>query len=62
MPVQADFQSIEIDGNPYWLPRLVKAEATTAKNESLTYIAEYTDCKKFEVRVEIRPVPGVPPQ
>jgi hypothetical protein len=55
IPVSADFQSVDIDGNQYWVPRLVKAESSAAKNESLSYSAEYTDCKKFEVRVEIRP-------
>lgn len=54
IPVSADFQSIEIDGNAYWLPRLMKAEMSTGKNETVTYSAEYTDCKKFEVRVQIR--------
>jgi len=55
VPVSADFQIVEIDGNAYWLPRVVKAEATLAKEESLRYSAEYTDCKKFEVKVQIRP-------
>jgi hypothetical protein len=56
IPVSADFQSVEIDGNAYWLPKLVKAEAVGGKNETLTYTAEYTECKKFQVSVEIRPV------
>ena len=55
VPVSAEFQSIEIDGKAYWLPRLVKADAPTEKDEMLTYSAEYTDCKKFEVKVQIRP-------
>jgi hypothetical protein len=60
IPVSADFQSIEIDGKAYWLPRLVKAEAKTGKNETATYVAEYTDCRKFVVTVQIRPVSDVP--
>ena len=55
VPVSADFQSIEIDGKAYWLPRLVKAEATLAKDQTGAYVAEYSDCKKFEVTVQIRP-------
>jgi hypothetical protein len=57
IPVAVDFQSINIDGKAYWLPRLVKAEAKTAKDATLMYAAEYTDCKKFEVSVQIRAVP-----
>ena len=60
IPVSADFQSIQIEQNAYWLPRLVKAEALTEKNETATYVAEYTDCRKFEVTVKIRPVSVVP--
>lgn len=61
VPVSADFQSIEIDGNAYWLPRLLKAATSIGKNETVMYTAEYTDCKKFEVRVQIRALPdGVP--
>jgi hypothetical protein len=60
IPVSADFQSIQIDQNAYWLPRLVKAEALTDRNEAATYVAEYTDCRKFEVTVKIRPVSAVP--
>ena len=59
VPVSAQFQSIEIDGNPYWLPRFVEARIALEK-EIVTYSAEYTDCKKFDVTVEIRPV-GLPP-
>ena len=57
VPVSADFQSIDIDGRAYWLPRLVKAEATGTKGVTLTYLAEYTECKKFEVKVQIRTTP-----
>ena len=60
IPVSADFQSIEIDGKAYWLPRLVTAEAIISKDEAATYVAEYTDCKKFEVTVQIRPASIVP--
>lgn len=59
-PVLADFQSIDIDGKAYWVPRLVKAEATNEKNETATYVAEYTDCRKFEVTVQIRPASDAP--
>ena len=58
-PVSADLQSIEIDGQAYWVPRLVKAEAAIEKNQTATYIAEYNDCRKFEVTVQIRPVSDV---
>jgi hypothetical protein len=58
VPVSADFQSIDIDGKAYWLPRLVKAEAKAAKDATLTYTAEYTECKKFAVSVQIRTVPA----
>jgi hypothetical protein len=61
VPVSADFQSIELDGKAYWLPRLVKAEAVISKDTTATYTAEYTDCKKFEVSIQIRAVPD-PPQ
>jgi hypothetical protein len=56
IPVSADFQSIEIDGKAYWLPRLVKAEAAIGKNQTATYVAEYSACRKFEVSVQVRPV------
>ena len=59
VPVSADFQSIDIDGRSYWLPRLVKAEATGTKGLTLTYVAEYTECKKFDVKVQIRTTPDV---
>lgn len=55
--VSADFQRVEIDGNAYWIPRLVTAETRREKEETLTYSAEYKDCKKFAVSVQIRPVP-----
>jgi hypothetical protein len=61
VPVSADFESIDIDGKAYWLPRLVKAEAIAPK-ATLTYAAEYTDCKKFEVSVKIRTVTEDSPQ
>jgi hypothetical protein len=61
VPVSADFQSVDIDGRAYWLPRLMKAEAVIAKDTTATYTAEYTDCKKFEVTVQIRPVTDAPP-
>jgi hypothetical protein len=57
VPVSADFQRVEIDGNAYWIPRLVTAEIKRGSNETLTYAAEYKDCKKFAVSVQIRPVP-----
>jgi len=60
IPVSADFQSIEIDGKPYWLPRLVRAEAAVGKGQNAVYVAEYTDCKKFEVTTQIRPVSDAP--
>jgi hypothetical protein len=60
IPVSADFQSITIDGKAYWLPRLVRAEADLGKNQSAVYAAEYSNCKKFEVTTEIRPVSIVP--
>jgi hypothetical protein len=60
IPVSADFQSIEIDGKAYWLPRLIRAEAAIGKNQNAVYVAEYTECKKFEVTTEIRPVSVVP--
>lgn len=60
IPVSADFQSIEIDGKAYWLPRLVKAETVIAKDSTATYTAEYSDCKKFNVSVQIRAVPDAP--
>ena len=56
IPVAADFQSIQIDGKSYWLPWVVKADATLGKDENAHYTAEYSDCKKFEVSVQIRPV------
>jgi hypothetical protein len=58
VPVSADFQSIELDGKAYWLPRLLKAQAVIAKDATATYTAEYTDCKKFDVSVQIRAVPA----
>jgi hypothetical protein len=60
IPVSADFQSITIDGKSYWLPHLVRAEADLGKNQSAVYAAEYSDCKKFEVTTEIRPISIVP--
>jgi hypothetical protein len=39
----------------------MKAEAVIAKDTTATYTAEYTDCKKFEVTVQIRPVTDAPP-
>jgi hypothetical protein len=59
-PVSADFQSIEIDRQAYWLPHVVKAEALLPKNQTATYLAEYSDCRKFEVTIQIRPVSDVP--
>lgn len=61
VPVSAQFQSIEIDGNPYWLPRFVEARVALEK-EIVTYSAEYTDCKKFDVQVQIRPMGLSPSQ
>jgi hypothetical protein len=60
IPVSADFQTVVIDGKPYWLPRLVRAEATIGKTQNAAYVAEYTDCRKFEVTTQIRPVLDVP--
>ena len=60
VPVSADFQSVVIDGKPYWLPRQVRAQAATGKNQNAVYVAEYTNCRKFEVTTQIRPVSDVP--
>jgi hypothetical protein len=60
VPVSADFQSIEIDGKPYWLPLLVRAQAAIGKNQNAVYVAEYSNCRKFEVTTQIRPVSDVP--
>jgi hypothetical protein len=62
VPISAEFQSIEIDGNSYWLPSAVRAQIALEKREIVTYSAEYTGCKKFDVQVEIRPVGVSPPQ
>ena len=56
VPVSADFQSIAIDGKAYWLPRIIRAGTTIGKNQNAVYVAEYSECKKFEVTTEIRPV------
>lgn len=61
VPISADFQSIDIDGNTYWVPRVVQAEADMGKDGTASYTAEYVDCKKFEVRVEIRALPNTAP-
>jgi hypothetical protein len=40
----------------------VRAQIALEKREIVTYSAEYTGCKKFDVQVEIRPVGVSPPQ
>jgi hypothetical protein len=48
----ADYGSVTIDGKPYWLlTKILKTDDRS--NES---VAEYSDCQKFEVTSEIRPV------
>ena len=48
----ADYGSVTIDGKPYWLlTKILKNDDWS--NQS---VAEYSDCQKFEVTSEIRPV------
>lgn len=47
----ADYESVQIGGKPFWvLTRITKTEAGGE------WIAEYSNCRKFEVSSEIRPV------
>jgi hypothetical protein len=46
-----DYGAVVIDGKAYWLlNRLSK------KNDAIEWTVEYTECRKFEVTTEIRPV------
>jgi hypothetical protein len=47
----ADYGSVSLGGKPFWM--LTKITKGYRGNE---WIAEYSDCRKFEVSSEIRPV------
>jgi hypothetical protein len=50
-----DFKLVTLDQKAYWLPRTVQAEMKN-KDTTLTFVAEYIDCRKFEVSVQIKPI------
>jgi outer membrane lipoprotein-sorting protein len=51
MKTSADYGSVDIGGRPFWLlTKIVKDDRGSE------WIAEYSDCRKFEVTSEIRPV------
>jgi hypothetical protein len=50
---------VELEGKPFWLPKSVKVEGTRSKNGNSNgyiarYLAEYADCRRFGVSVEIK--------
>jgi hypothetical protein len=51
-----DFTLVTLDQKAYWLPRTVKAEMKD-KDTTLTFVAEYSDCRKFQVSAQIKTVP-----
>ena len=57
--VLTDYAKAEIDGKPFWLPKSVKVEGTRSKNGKsdayvARYVAEYGNCRRFDVSVEIK--------
>lgn len=53
-----DYAKVEIDGKPFWLPKSVKVEGTQRKSGNSNgyvarYLAEYANCRRFDVSVEI---------
>jgi hypothetical protein len=49
-----DYGPVAIDENTFWMPLKVSAEVTEKNSpSSVTYVAEYTDCKKFTTDIKI---------
>jgi hypothetical protein len=46
-----DYGAVVIDGKAYWL-----LNKLSKKNDAIEWAAEYSDCRRFEVTTQIRPV------
>jgi hypothetical protein len=51
-----DYGPVIIDDKEFWMPRTVSAELTERySGATLTYLAEYSDCKKFSADIRFLP-------
>jgi hypothetical protein len=56
--VTVDYGPVTIDENTFWIPMKVRAEVTERNSpSSVSYIAEYSDCKKFTADIKFLPSP-----
>jgi len=50
----ADYGPVTIDETTFWMPTTIRAEVTERNSRlSVSYIAEYTDCKKFTTDIKL---------
>ena len=53
--VTVDYGPVTIDGATFWMPVKVRADVTERNSASVSYIADYTKCKKFTAEINILP-------
>jgi hypothetical protein len=51
-----DYARTDIGGTAFWMPKIVRVEATQKNELSGVYEAEYTNCRRFGVSVQINPL------
>jgi hypothetical protein len=54
--VTVDYGSVSIDDSEFWMPKLIRAEVDKRNSRvTASYVAEYTDCKKFTTDIKFLP-------
>jgi hypothetical protein len=51
----ADYGSVTIDEKQFWMPTKIRAEVTGNSGTTVSYMAEYSDCRKFTADTKILP-------
>jgi hypothetical protein len=56
LTIAADYAPVSIDGREFWLPRIIRSDGTERDPQNTqSYNAAYTDCKKFVADIRIVP-------
>jgi hypothetical protein len=51
-----DYSPVTIDEKQFWMPSKIRAEVTERNSgASVSYIAEYSECRKFTAQIRILP-------
>ncbi len=51
----ADYGPVTIDEKQFWMPTRIRAEATETNSAVVSYIAEYSECRKFTADIKLIP-------